>query len=48
MLTPGQVVQYKYVNVGSDGTVTWESDPNRVFTVPGGCATVATVGDTWR
>ncbi|TGO25803.1 hypothetical protein BPAE_0072g00230 [Botrytis paeoniae] len=48
LLPPGQVVQYKYVNVGSGGTATWESDPNRVFTVPAGCATKGTVGDTWR
>ncbi|ATZ51061.1 hypothetical protein BCIN_06g05050 [Botrytis cinerea B05.10] len=48
MLPPGQVVQYKYVNVASSGTPTWEKDPNRVFTVPAGCATKGTVGDTWR
>ncbi|TGO37087.1 hypothetical protein BHYA_0106g00200 [Botrytis hyacinthi] len=48
LLAPGQAVQYKYVNVGSGGTATWESDPNRVFTVPAGCATKGSVGDTWR
>ncbi|KAF7925418.1 uncharacterized protein EAE97_010499 [Botrytis byssoidea] len=48
LLAPGQVVRYKYVNVGSGGTATWESDPNRVFTVPAGCATKGSVGDTWR
>ncbi|APA15768.1 hypothetical protein SS1G_09392 [Sclerotinia sclerotiorum 1980 UF-70] len=48
MLAPGQVVQYKFVNVASSGTPTWESDPNRVYTVPGGCVTTATVGSTWK
>ncbi|KAK3337361.1 glycoside hydrolase superfamily [Cercophora scortea] len=44
-LAPGAVVQYKFVKVSSSGTVTWESDPNRVYTVP--CAS-ATVSSTWR
>ncbi|KAF7959391.1 hypothetical protein EAE96_001011 [Botrytis aclada] len=48
LLPPGQVVQYKYVNVGSGGSPTWESGSNRVFTVPAGCATEGAVGDTWR
>lgn len=47
-LAAGQTFTYKYVNVASSGTVTWESDPNRSFTVPKTCATVASVSDTWR
>ncbi|KAI1820035.1 alpha-amylase [Xylaria intraflava] len=46
-LAPGESVEYKYINVASDGTVTWESDPNRAFTVPTTCAAV-TRSDTWR
>ncbi|WAL64995.1 alpha-amylase family glycosyl hydrolase [Amycolatopsis cynarae] len=38
--------QYKYLVKNSDGTVTWESDPNRSYTTPAGGT--ATLGDTWR
>ena len=44
-LTPGTVVQYKYINVASNGGVTWEADPNHTFTVP---AAAATVSNTWQ
>jgi glucoamylase len=44
-LQPGEVIEYKYVRSESDGTYTWESDPNRTYTVP---AATATVKDTWR
>ncbi|PQE06845.1 starch binding domain-containing protein [Rutstroemia sp. NJR-2017a WRK4] len=49
-LKVGAVVQYKFLRVESSGTVAWESDPNRVYTVPAACATAATatVGSTWR
>ncbi|KAI2617108.1 carbohydrate-binding module family 20 protein [Hypoxylon sp. NC1633] len=48
-LAPGVAFQYKFVKVASDGSVTWESDPNRSFTVPISCsATGATVAGTWR
>ncbi|KAK3304296.1 Six-hairpin glycosidase-like protein [Chaetomium strumarium] len=50
-LPAGQAVQYKYVKVGSDGKVTWESDPNRSLTVQsaaGQCAASLTVNDSWR
>ncbi|GAB1313339.1 glycoside hydrolase 15 protein [Madurella fahalii] len=48
----GTVVEYKYINVQADGSVRWESDPNRRFTVPGAgavgsCATGAR-DDSWR
>jgi glucoamylase len=35
----GTTVQYKYVKVGSDGSVQWESDPNRSLTVSAAAAT---------
>jgi glucoamylase len=48
-LPAGQVIQYKYIRVESDGSTKWESDPNRSYTVPAACATTAvTVSDTWR
>jgi hypothetical protein len=47
-LAAGATFEYKFINVASDGTVTWESDPNRSYTVPTGCATTVTVADVWR
>jgi alpha-amylase len=38
--------QYKYLKKNPDGTVTWESDPNRAYTT--GSGGTATVDDTWR
>ncbi|RVD81465.1 uncharacterized protein DFL_009329 [Arthrobotrys flagrans] len=42
----GTSFTYKYIKK-SGSTVTWESDPNRSYTVPT-CASTATVSDTWR
>jgi glucoamylase len=48
-LPAGTSFEYKYIRKESDGTVTWESDPNRSYTVPSKCAvTTATESDTWR
>lgn len=44
----GTRFQYKYVRKEQDGSVRWESDPNRSYTVPGNCAGSATESDTWR
>ncbi|PMD45419.1 carbohydrate-binding module family 20 protein [Hyaloscypha variabilis F] len=44
----GTVIQYKYINVATDGDVTWEADPNHTYTVPATCATAATINDTWQ
>lgn len=44
-LAPGTEIQYKFIKVSGSGAVTWEADPNRVYTVP--CA-AATVSSTWR
>ena len=46
-MTPGQTVQYKFVKVSSSGALTWESDPNRAYTVPT-CQASATVSNVWR
>jgi glucoamylase len=51
--------EYKFINVGTDGTVKWESNPNRAYTVPAGAQPVtgcdgtgacvtATQDTTWR
>ncbi|KAH8657061.1 glycoside hydrolase family 13 protein [Tricladium varicosporioides] len=47
-LAPGTVISYKFINVASSGTVTWEADPNRSYTVPSGCATAVTVSGSWQ
>ncbi|KAI1111228.1 family 15 glycosyl hydrolase [Nemania sp. NC0429] len=46
-LSSGQVVQYKYIVVNSDGSVVWEADPNRSYSAPL-CAASATESDTWQ
>lgn len=38
--------QYKYLKKNPDGSVTWESDPNRSYTTGSGGAT--TINDSWR
>lgn len=45
---PGTSFQYKFYRVESNGSIVWESDPNRSYTVPSGCVATATVNDTWR
>ncbi|KAH6610201.1 glucoamylase [Trichoderma cornu-damae] len=48
-LQAGAVIQYKYINVGQDGSVTWESDPNHTYTVPAvACVTQVVKEDTWQ
>lgn len=47
-LPTGTSFQYKYFKKESDGSIVWESDPNRQYTVPGSCAGTATENDTWR
>lgn len=45
----GSSFQYKYIRVESNGSIQWESDPNRWYTVPASCgSTTATENDTWR
>ncbi|ERS97854.1 hypothetical protein HMPREF1624_06025 [Sporothrix schenckii ATCC 58251] len=48
-LPVGTTFQYKFVKKESDGSVVWESDPNRSYTVPAGCAGgTVTVSTSWR
>lgn len=46
-LSAGSAVQYKFVKIASGGAVTWESDPNRAYTVPA-CQSSASVTSTWQ
>lgn len=45
-LPPNTAFQYKYLKKNPDGSVTWESDPNRSSTTGSGGAT--TINDSWR
>jgi alpha-amylase len=45
-LPAGTAFQYKYLKKNTDGSVSWESDPNRSYTT--GTGATATVNDTWR
>ncbi|MFI6509279.1 carbohydrate-binding module family 20 domain-containing protein [Streptosporangium sp. NPDC050855] len=45
-LPGGTAISYKYIKKNSDGSVIWESDPNRSFTTPSGGT--ATRNDSWR
>ena len=47
-LPAGESIQYKYVNIGSDGSVVWEGDPNRAYAVPLSCETAITRHDIWQ
>lgn len=46
-MAAGSAVQYKFVKVASGGAVTWESDPNRAYTVPA-CQSSSSVSGTWQ
>lgn len=47
-LPAGTSFEYKYYRVGSNNQVVWESGNNRKYTVPVGCATSASVNDSWK
>ena len=47
-LPAGTSFEYKFIKVESSGTVTYESGANRVYTVPKGCSSTATVASTWK
>ena len=48
-LPAGTSFQYKFIRKKSDGSVVWESDPNRSYSVPTGCSGIkATASGTWR
>jgi hypothetical protein len=45
-IAAGTTFTYKFIKVNSAGAITWESDPNRSYTV--GCAATATSESSWR
>ncbi|KAJ9211490.1 CAZyme family GH15 and CBM20 [Paecilomyces variotii] len=48
-LPAGESIEYKYIKKETDGSIVWESDPNRDYDVPQKCGTTtAEVDDTWR
>lgn len=47
-LPAGTSFKYKYIKKESDGSVTFEADPNRSYTVPTGCAAQVPVHGTWQ
>ncbi|KAI0868129.1 carbohydrate-binding module family 20 protein [Hypoxylon argillaceum] len=48
-MAPGKSFEYKFVNVAASGAVTWESDPNRSYSVAAGvCSSTLSVATTWR
>ncbi|GAQ10369.1 hypothetical protein ALT_7690 [Aspergillus lentulus] len=48
-LPAGTTFEYKFIKKETDGSVIWESGPNRSYTVPTGCSgTTATATASWR
>ncbi|KAJ5766969.1 uncharacterized protein N7511_004585 [Penicillium nucicola] len=48
-LPVGTTFEYKFIKKETDGSIVWESDPNRSYTVPTGCSgATATASATWR
>jgi lytic starch monooxygenase len=45
---PGTQFSYKFIKVSSSGGVSWESDPNRSYTVPTDCSKTYTVESSWK
>lgn len=48
VLPAGAAIEYKFVRVSSQGVASWESDPNRRYTVPKGCGSAVSVAGEWR
>ncbi len=47
-LPAGKAIEYKYINVQSDGSVRWEADPNHQYAVPKSCSKTASRADSWQ
>jgi hypothetical protein len=47
-LAAGTTFEYKFVKLEGNGAVTWESNPNRSYTVGKGCDTSAVSESSWR
>lgn len=47
-IAPSTSFEYKFYRVEADGSISWESDPNRRYTSTGICTDNVTLNDTWR
>lgn len=48
-LPAGTSFEYKFFKKETDGTIVWEDDPNRSYTVPAYCGqTTAILDDSWQ
>ncbi|KAJ2901455.1 glycoside hydrolase family 15 protein [Zalerion maritima] len=47
-MTPSTSFEFKYIKVAEDGSVTWEADPNRSYTLPSDCGDTATISGSWQ
>lgn len=47
-ISPGTSFTYKYVRVGTDGSINWEADPDHSYTVPSDCFSSDTVSSSWQ
>ena len=47
-LSAGVEFEYKFIVKGTDGSLTWEADPNHTYTVPTGCSTAVTASGTFQ
>ncbi|KXT05837.1 hypothetical protein AC578_1103 [Pseudocercospora eumusae] len=48
LIPSGTSFEYKFIKVGSSDSVTWESGPNRNYTVPTSCFSTSAVNSTWQ
>lgn len=48
VLKAGTQIQYKFIVVNADGSITWERDPNRSWTVPTSCRKSMGLSDAWQ
>lgn len=46
-IAAGTSLEYKYIRKESDGSVAWESESNRSYTVPSTCRISASLHDSW-
>lgn len=40
--------QYKYIKINTDGSITWEADPNHQYTTPNTCQDSPVLSNTWQ
>jgi len=47
-MAAGERFQYKFIKLTEDGTVTWESDPNRSYSLPATCGGSVAMDGSWH